>query len=253
MNRHVRRTLLISGVLASLLLGLVSIRVASHLAALAAAPSAPPVSLNSLRDELAAERARSAALEQQLEDLLSATGALTSALDSASDQVSTDGLTAQQLRERLVAAQGKLTSVTALLAQAEARLAEMQASINAGSGGTAGGGTVGGGTAGTAAPAPTTPTLTLVLASGGVQASWSSCPASGFNSAALVRSTDSEIHYPPEDRDTLVARITSLTVTTATDASAPSGTLTYRLYCLTSRDGETTVGVTSSSRSIVVP
>jgi len=250
MTLPARRSLLIAAVLVSLLLGVVSIRIASHLSALSAAPTAPPVSLVSLSRDLAVERARAADLEQQLADLLSATGALTIALDSTSDQVSADGLTADQLRERLKAAQAKLASVTALLAEAEARLAAAQAA--AGSGGSGAGA---GGAAATPAPAgtATNPTLSLALSGGSVHASWTSCPAGGFTSAALVRSTDPEIHYPPEDHDTLIANVTSLGVTAATDQSPPAGTLTYRLYCLTAQDGGTHLSVSSASKSIAVP
>jgi hypothetical protein len=247
---RVRRPLIIGAVVASLLLGVASIRVASHLTALAAAPAAPPISLTALQSQLDAERARSTALEQQLADLLDATGALRSALDSTQDQVSLDGLTADQLRDRLVSAQARLASVTALLLEAEARLASAQGGTTPGAGTPAGGS----GPAAGSSPTPSSvPTLTLALVAGGVQASWSQCPSAGFDSAVLVRSLDPEIHYPPEDGDSVVARVTSLTTTTATDSNPPAGTRTYRLYCLTVVDGETFVGAKSSSHSIAVP
>jgi hypothetical protein len=95
-------------------------------------------------------------------------------------------------------------------------------------------------------------TLTVTAASGGVQATWSGCPSSGFNSYALVRSRDSEIHYPPEDLDTLVARITDPGQTSMLDAAAPSGKLWYRLYCLTG-SGELRVAASSPTRTVTVP
>ena len=244
-----RRSLVIGAVAASLLLGAASIRVAAHLAVLSAAPTAPPVSLDLLRDQLAAERARSAALEQQLADLLDATSTLTAALDATQSQVSVDGLTADQLRRRLVAAQQKLADATAALADAESRLTQQGGATSSGDGGGAGAG----GPAGAGVPPAPTLTLTLAYVAGGVQASWSSCPASGFAGAVLVRSTDREIHYPPEDFDTVVARVSSLTTTIATDTTPPLGALTYRLYCLSTHEGETNVSAQSPSASISVP
>ena len=102
-------------------------------------------------------------------------------------------------------------------------------------------------------PPASTLTLALAYVAGGVQASWSSCPASGFAGAVLVRSTDREIHYPPEDFDTVVARVASLGTTTVTDAMPPHGTLSYRLYCLATHEGETTVSAQSPTASIAVP
>ena len=88
--------------------------------------------------------------------------------------------------------------------------------------------------------------------SGDVRADWTACTSSGFSGYALVRSLDSEIHYPPEDRDTVVARVGTGT-TAATDGSAPSGTLTYRVYCLTTKGGETKVASQTPSKQIHVP
>jgi hypothetical protein len=86
-----------------------------------------------------------------------------------------------------------------------------------------------------------------------VRADWSACSFAGFAGYALVRSLDSEIHYPPEDKDTEVAHITSASTTAATDAGAPSGRLTYRVYCLVNPDHELKVAGSSSSKQIQVP
>lgn len=262
MNRRVRRSVVVLGVAASLLLGLTSIRVAADLAAAAAPPPAPPISLQTLKDQLTAEQDRAAGLQQQLEDLLDVTDQLTAVLDATQVQVADDGLTAAELQDRLKAAKSKLAVVNGLLEKAKARLAALGAataglSAGGGSSGKGGGGGGGGGGSAAATATPKPPatgfSLSLTLAGGGVRATWSTCSVSNFYGYALVRSTDHEIHYPPEDKDTLVTQISSNGTTTYTDGAAPSGTPTYRLYCLTRAGGETRVGTTTSSVQITVP
>ena len=255
MNRLMRRGGVILGVVLSLVLGVVSIQVAAGLAADAAPPPAPPVSIDVLKDQLATEQARAAGLQQQLEDLLGVTSQLTAALDSTQSQVADDGLTADELRKRLKTAEAKLSAVNKLLRKAQARLAALSQATNNGSTGSkpAAGG------AAPAAPHQPTPkpaaqtapfTLTVRLSSGDVRATWTACTRSDLYAYALVRSTDSEIHYPPEDRDTLVAQTTA---TSATDAAAPSGNLWYRAYCLNRHDGETKSVATTSTVRITAP
>ncbi len=263
MNRRVRRGAVIVGVVASLAFGVVAIQVAAQLAAAAAPPPAPPISMATLKSQLADEQARAASLQQQLEDLLGVTSQLTAALDGTEDQVADDGLTAAQLRERLNAAEAKLKAVNQLLKKAQARLAALGQSINDASGptppaGVGGGGGGGGGNppAPTATPVPpptTTFSLSLSLAGGGVRATWTTCSSSGFYAYALVRSTDSEIHYPPEDRDTLVTQVASVETSSATDSAASSGRLWYRVYCLTRNGGETKVSKSTPTAMITVP
>jgi hypothetical protein len=265
MNRRVRRGVVVLGVVASLVFGFVSIQIAADLAIAAAPPPAPPISMETLKDQLAAEQGRATDLQQQLTDLLDVTGQLTSALDMTDTQVTDDGLTATQLRDRLKAAEAKLTEVNKLLKKAQARLAALGQSI---AGTTAvnkppSTGGSGGGTSVTP-PAPTPgPTLkppastafslSLSLVGGGVKATWTMCSAGSFYAYALVRSTDPEIHYPPEDFDTLVAEVRSNATLTATDTTAPSGSLWYEVYCLTRSGGETRVGSTTSTVKIVAP
>lgn len=260
MNRRVRRTVVISGVVASLLAGAISIRFAADMTAAAAPPPAPPISMEALRSSLAAEQARGASLQAQLDDLLLVTNELTTALSSTEGEVTTDGLTAKQLRDRLKAADGKLKTVNRLLKEAQRRLIALGAPIptlpptKPASGGGSGtsAATPKPPTGSTPTARPATFSLSLALASGGVLASWTRCSASGFDSYALVRSTDSEIHYPPEDGDTLVARITNAATTSRLDA-APSGSRWYRLYCLIVNDGETKTAGTTATVRISVP
>jgi hypothetical protein len=246
-------------VVASLAFGAISIQIAADLTAAAAPPPAPPISIATLKDQLAAEQARATALQDQLADLLEVTGQLTAAIDSTEAQVNDDGLTADQLRDRLKAAEAKLKAVNQLLKKAQARLAALGQSIadapaanKPPKGG--GGGSSGSTTTATPRPATTGPfSLSLSLDGGGVRATWTTCSVSGFHAYALVRSTDSEIHYPPEDHDTLVTQIASNATTSAVDAGAPSGSLWYRVYCLVRPDSETKVAKTTSTIKITAP
>lgn len=254
MKLRLRRTLVAFGVVASVIAGIASIQVAGSLAAAAAPPTAPPISMATLKGQLEAEQTRSAALQEQLNALLDVSNSLSAALDSTSDQVSTDGLTADQLRQRLVAAQNKLASITALLEAAQKRLASLQGGSSGGSsGGTTGSGATsapGGGAGPTAASAPATFTATIV--SGGVQLSWPMCTASNFTSYAIVRSKDSEVHYPPEDLDTVAATINAASSTTFVDPIG-AGTYWYQVYCRTNSGGETKTASRTGVLKVTVP
>ena len=242
----IRRAFVVVGVSACLVAGLASIRVAAALTEAAAPPSAPPVSLESLRGELTAEQTRGQALQAQLDELMGVTTTLSDALAGTRYQVAAEGLTAAELATRLDAAQAKLAQLKGLLAQARARLAALNGSA-AGSRGSGGSGGSGG------APPPSGLTLVVSLGGGGVNVDWSSCSTDGFSGYAVVRSTDHEVHWPPEDRDTEVARITSPSTTSWTDTGAPSGTMTYQVYCLATRGGETKSVAKTPARSIAVP
>ncbi len=264
MKLKLRRILVSAGVVASLVIGAISIRVAADLTAAAAPPPVPPISMSELQANLLAEQARAESLQQQLDDLLGVTGQLTSVLSAAEGQVSVDGLTAAQLRDRLKEAEKRLLLVNRLLRDANKRLAELGAATktpppDSGAGGTGSGGGGGGGTGSQPTPTPRpTPapagfTLAVSLSGGGVLADWTTCTAAGFESYALVRSGDSEIHYPPEDLDTVVTRVYSVSTTSATDAGAPSGKSWYRVWCLTQSGGETRTAATTSTVAISVP
>ena len=261
MSRRLRRALVISGVVISLVAGLVSIRIAADLAIAAAPPPAPPISMQALQSALEAEQARAAALQGELDQLLGATDQLSTAIDATDVRLTADGLSATDLRARLKAAQARLALLTKLLKTASARLAALGAvgpTIPPSSGGS-GGGSGGGSNPNPtprptpAAPAPAGFSLTLALSGGSVVADWTACSPSGFSGYALVRSTDSEIHYPPEDHDTTIATIGAGGSTKATDAGPPSGRMWYRAYCLTRTDNETRVAGATNTASVVVP
>jgi hypothetical protein len=259
MSRRLRRLLVVAGVAISLVAGLVSIRIAADLAIAAAPPPAPPVSMQALQAALQAEQARAAALQDQLDDLLGATDELSTAIDSTDVRLTADGQSAKDLRARLKAAQARLALLTKLLKVASARLTALGGvGPTVPPGGGSGGG---GGSNPKATPRPTprpTPavsgfSLALSLSGSSVVADWTACSPSGFSGYALVRSTDSEIHYPPEDRDTLVTTVAPGGATVATDAAAPSGRVWYRTYCLRRQDNETQVAGATNTVSVAVP
>ena len=97
--------------------------------------------------------------------------------------------------------------------------------------------------------------MSLTLAGDGtdVIVDWTACSVSSFSGYAVVRSTDGEIHWPPEDRDTEIARIGSASTTRVRDTGAPSGTMTYRVWCLATHDGETKGVASTPAKSIRVP
>lgn len=253
-SRRARRTLVVSGVIASLLVGFTSIRVAADMTSAAAPPSAPPVSLDSLKSALAAEQARGAALQAELDAVTSVTDQLTAALTSTAGEVTVDGLTATELRARLKAADARLTLVNRLLKEAQRRLVALGGTAVATPKPASGGS--GGSTKATPTPRPTVAVtgfdMRVEVVSGGVLATWTTCSVGGFDGYALVRSTDSEIHYPPENNDVLVTRIAAQATTSFMDAP-PSGSSYYRLYCLTTSDGETQVAARSSTVRAIVP
>jgi hypothetical protein len=90
----------------------------------------------------------------------------------------------------------------------------------------------------TQAPVSQTGTLNVHDAAAGPALTWTQCSAANFAAYAVVRSLDSEIHYPAEDNDTVVALITSRSTTSLTDTGAPNSRVYYAVWCLSSSDGE---------------
>ena len=259
---RVRRALVIVGVALALLVGVASIGAAAAMTAAAAPPPAPPVSIESLRQALAAEQDRGAALQAQLDELDGLTASLSDALAGTKDRVTTDGKSATALAKQLKSAQAKLAEVKALLAGARSRLLALgdrkgaaAASTGGGSGGSgaSSGGTSGGTGGSSGSGTSTAMTLTLTLSGGGVRVDWTACSVTGFAGYAVVRSTDSEIHWPPEDHDTEIARVAAIGTTQLTDTGAPAGRPTYRVYCLRTSGGETKVAASTPSGRITVP
>jgi hypothetical protein len=88
-------------------------------------------------------------------------------------------------------------------------------------------------------PAQGAGTLSVSVSGGNPDLSWTACTSASFRAYAVVRSTDSEIHYPAEDRDTVVGLITAAGTTHLTDSGAPSGVrVWYRVWCLSRQDNE---------------
>jgi hypothetical protein len=257
MSQRLRRLLVVFGVAISLLAGLVSIRVAADLAIAAAPPPAPPISMQALQAALEAEQARAASLQDQLDQLLGTTDQLSTAIATTDVRLAADGASAKELRARLKAAQARLALLTKLLKTASARLAALGAvgpTVPPSSGGS------GGGTP-KATPRPTPKpasgssgfSLAVSVSGGNVVADWTSCTTSGLSGYALVSSTDSEIHYPAEDHDTVVSTVPAGGTTASTVAGAPAGRAWYRAYCLTRHDNETKVAAATNTASVVVP
>ncbi|HEY7589438.1 MAG TPA: hypothetical protein VH723_00455 [Candidatus Limnocylindrales bacterium] len=248
MKRTARRVAVTLGVAVSIIAGAVAIQLAAMYTAAAAPPKAPPISMEALRAQLADEQTRSAELQAQLDELADLTGQLAGALDSTQAELSSDGLTAAELRRRLAAAQSKLAAMTRQLKQAQDRLLALQKALA---------------DAGKAPPptsAPPTPapppggmTLSLARTGGVVTVDWTSCATGSFAGYAVVRSTDVEVKWPPEDGDTEIVRVTNRATTVFEDAAAPSGTLRYAVFCLYRHESELKVATRTPTRSITVP
>ncbi len=91
----------------------------------------------------------------------------------------------------------------------------------------------------TPAPVSDSPALSVDASGANPALSWTVCTSPSFAAYGVVRSTDSEIHYPAEDNDTVVALVTSRSATRLTDSGAPAGVrVWYAVWCLSASDGE---------------
>ena len=91
----------------------------------------------------------------------------------------------------------------------------------------------------TPAPAQGSGALAVDVRNGNPVLSWTECTSGSFAAYAVVRSSDSEIHFPAEDRDTVVAMVTERGSTRLTDGNAPAGAKAwYRVWCVSRNDGE---------------
>jgi len=120
---HVRRPLVVLGVILTLVAAAGTVRAASIWVATTASLASPPTSMTSIEDALTQEQARSADLQQQLDALRSSSGDLSAALVAANQQVTTDQATADSLRSSLKAVQDKLAKAEAALRAAQAAAA----------------------------------------------------------------------------------------------------------------------------------
>lgn len=133
-----RRSLVIIGVVAALVLGATSIRLAAAWTADAAPLEVAPATLSSLQSALHQEQTRSAALEEQLKSIEGAASDLSAALTTAQGQVVTDTQTADALKADLAAARTKLAALEAQLARAAAAAAAAARTVTTTSGTTGG-------------------------------------------------------------------------------------------------------------------
>ena len=113
-----RRSLVVAGAVAALVVGAASIQVAAAWTAATAPLNDPPASLASLQASLDGERARSDSLDKQLQILAGASADLARTLDAAQGQVASDAANAEQLRASLAAAKDKLARLEGALANA---------------------------------------------------------------------------------------------------------------------------------------
>jgi hypothetical protein len=88
-------------------------------------------------------------------------------------------------------------------------------------------------------PTPFPASLAVTVSGGQPHLLWSACTSSRFAAYAVVRSADSEIHFPAETNDTLVALVKDAGVTSLVDSGAPVGVRSYyRVWCTYTEGGE---------------
>jgi TolA-binding protein len=107
----IRRFLVVAGMVASIVLGALTVRAAAAWAA-TSAPLAAPVSVTDVTAKLAQEQARSAALEQQIAELNARTAELSGALDAAQQQIASGTAAATSLQAKLTVAKHRLAALT---------------------------------------------------------------------------------------------------------------------------------------------
>ena len=237
-----RRALVAVLVVVSLAGGAAAIQAAATWTAEFARFPSPVPGIAQLTAQLAQEEDRSAALQAQLDDLLSNSADLASALDEVDAQVGMDTGTAADVRASLEEARARVAKLQEALRKAGAIL---PAPTPAPTPPSAGAGAPP--PAATPTPAPTSAsatarpagTLSVSLASGQPLLEWTACTASNFAAFAIVRSQDSEIHFPAETNDMLVALVANQSASSLVDSGAPAGTRSYyRVWCSYLSDNE---------------
>ena len=94
--------------------------------------------------------------------------------------------------------------------------------------------------------------LSITVSGGQPTLSWTTCTAANFAAYAVVRSTTSEIHFPAETNNTLVAMVTDPAATSLIDTGAPAGVRSYyRVWCTYVADTEYKTIWTTQTVSVV--
>ena len=130
MKTLLRRLFVVTGVVASLLIGALSIDAAAAWTRAAAPPAAPVVTVASLQAQLDAERARSAQLSELLQSLDAHSQELTTGLAAAEARIGADLKVAQSMSVQLVAAKKQLATLRTQMAAAKAALARAAAAAS---------------------------------------------------------------------------------------------------------------------------
>ena len=117
---HVRRPLVILGVLFTLLAAAATVRAASLWVSTSTSLATPPTSISSIEEALAREQSRSQALQGQIDSLAGSSRDLEAALAAANGRVAADQATAADLEASLLAAQAKLAKLEAALKAGQA-------------------------------------------------------------------------------------------------------------------------------------
>ena len=118
-----RRLLTTVGVVAALVLGFGSIRVAAAWTAASAPIGVAPIPVSSIQDRLDQEMARSESMRTQLDSLASQSTEMTAALEAAQARIATDTAHAKALADELKTAKQKLAKLEASIAKAKAAAA----------------------------------------------------------------------------------------------------------------------------------
>jgi DNA repair exonuclease SbcCD ATPase subunit len=120
---RLRRLLTAVGVVAALVLGFGSIRVAAAWTAASAPIGVAPIPVSSIQDRLDQELARSEAMRAQLDSLAAQSTEMTSALEAAQARIAADTGHAKALADELKTAKQKLAKLAASIAKAKAAAA----------------------------------------------------------------------------------------------------------------------------------
>jgi septal ring factor EnvC (AmiA/AmiB activator) len=131
MKTLLRRLFVVTGVVASLVVGALSIDAAAAWTRAAAPPAAPVVTIASLQSQLEAERARSASLSDSLKTIDGHSQELAAGLAAADARIAADLKAAEAMTAQLAAAKKQLAALKTQMAAAKAALARAVAAAPA--------------------------------------------------------------------------------------------------------------------------